>query len=337
LGRAHSVRPYGMAKLVPSHFIPTGCGDERPIPTGCGDERPVGLRGHAQMKRRQSFRACGARPSPRRPSGVKGTCLASRGIAGKVVFSEGRTLCARLAWPNVCRGITFSRDGRSGPGRLRAHARMKPRQSLGACGARPSGGQAEHGWPSGENPGITRKAVFSEGRALRVRVARPCASRGIPFPPDGLTISRWPRGHMPRLSPRLPCGRAEPAPPGGGQRVTDGLAGNIHRRRERRFSRRDALCASALEGRTQAPVWHDGREVDEGPVAYRGNARVEPMVSLRACGARPSEGWASQGRMALRGISTDGARGAFLGGTRSARPRGEAGLKPRHIMITGGK
>jgi hypothetical protein len=30
---------------------------------------------------------------------------------------------------------------------------------------------------------MTRKAVFSEGRGLRVRVARPDASRGIPFPP----------------------------------------------------------------------------------------------------------------------------------------------------------
>jgi hypothetical protein len=63
----------------------------------------------------------------------------------------------------------------------------------------------------------TRGAFFSEGRTLCVRVARPSASRGIPFPPDGLTIRRWPRGHMPRLSPRLPCGRAEPAPPRNGQ------------------------------------------------------------------------------------------------------------------------
>ena len=30
--------------------------------------------------------------------------------------------------------------------------------------------------------------------------------------------------------------------------------------------------------------------VNDGPVAYRGHARVKPMVSSRACGARPSAG-----------------------------------------------
>jgi hypothetical protein len=130
LGRAHSVRPYGMANLVPSHFIPTGC----------GDERPVGPRGHARMKPKQSLRACGARPSAKGPSRGERPCGEDPGMMRKALFSEGRTLCARLAWPNVCRGITFSRDGRSGPGRLRGHARMKPRQSLWACGARPSPG-----------------------------------------------------------------------------------------------------------------------------------------------------------------------------------------------------
>ena len=97
--------------------------------------------------------------------------------------------------------------------------------SLRACGARPSTGWTVQGrWPRGENPGLTRKAVFSEGRTPCVRVARPSASRGIPFPPDGLTIRRWPRGHMPRSSRGLPCGRAEPAPPRGGYPSRDGLA-----------------------------------------------------------------------------------------------------------------
>jgi len=45
--------------------------------------------------------------------------------------------------------------------------------------APPGGGQAEPGWPCGEDPEMTRKAIFSDGRALRVRVVRPDASRGI--------------------------------------------------------------------------------------------------------------------------------------------------------------
>jgi hypothetical protein len=35
------------------------------------------------------------------------------------------------------------------------------------------GGRAQHRWPHGENPGITRSRIFSEGRGLRARVARP--------------------------------------------------------------------------------------------------------------------------------------------------------------------
>jgi hypothetical protein len=45
--------------------------------------------------------------------------------------------------------------------------------------APPRGGQAAGERPYGEMPEMTRKAIFSEGRGLRVRIARPYASRGI--------------------------------------------------------------------------------------------------------------------------------------------------------------
>jgi len=45
--------------------------------------------------------------------------------------------------------------------------------------APPGGGQAMVGWANGENPEITRGAIFSEGRTLCVRVGRPYSSRGI--------------------------------------------------------------------------------------------------------------------------------------------------------------
>jgi len=48
--------------------------------------------------------------------------------------------------------------------------------------------------PCWGNPEITRGAIFSEGRGLRVRLVRPYASQGISFPPDKLTTSRWPKG-----------------------------------------------------------------------------------------------------------------------------------------------
>jgi len=70
-------------------------------------------------------------------------------------------------------------------------------------------------WPCGGSPEITRAAFFSEGCALRVRVVRPHECRGLSFPIHALTMVRWPRGDMPRSNRSLPCGRAEPAPPGG--------------------------------------------------------------------------------------------------------------------------
>ena len=81
----------------------------------------------------------------------------------------------------------------------------------GGCG---EGGR--DGWPRGGRSEMTRKAIFSEGRGLRVRVVRPHECRGIPFSPDNEARGPWPTGHMPRSGPCALRGRAEPAPPRGG-------------------------------------------------------------------------------------------------------------------------
>jgi hypothetical protein len=60
------------------------------------------------------------------------------------------------------------------------------------------------------------------------------------------------------------------------------------------------------------------------------------MVPSRACGARPCKG-VSPCETALRGNAGNKMGGDFLGGARSARPRGEAVLKPRDNMITEGQ
>jgi len=73
------------------------------------------------------------------------------------------------------------------------------------------------------------------------------------------------------------------------------------------------------------------------PVAQSWNVLVKPMVSLRACGARPSARLPSDGEKALRGQSGGRREGGFFGGTHSVRPRGKAIRKPRHNMIIGGK
>jgi hypothetical protein len=90
--------------------------------------------------------------------------------------------------------------------------------SLRACRARPSkGGQAQAELPGGESPEMVPRAVFSEGRTLCVRVARPHASRGIPFPPDACARGRGPNAENSPRSQCRHCGRAEPAPPRNGQ------------------------------------------------------------------------------------------------------------------------
>jgi len=61
---------------------------------------------------------------------------------------------------------------------------------------------------------MTQKAIFSEGRGLRVRVARPCASPGYAMITEGRTNGRWPNREMVRSRAGLSRGRAEPAPPG---------------------------------------------------------------------------------------------------------------------------
>jgi hypothetical protein len=106
---------------------------------------------------------------------------------------------------------------------------------------------------------MTRKAISSEGRGLRARIARPNSCQGISLPRGG-----WPG------APGLP-----------------------------------------------------------------GTCLGQTGALLRACGARPSQGWTIQARMALPGGRPgDDAKGGFLGGARSPRPHCKAELAPRHSIST---
>jgi len=70
---------------------------------------------------------------------------------------------------------------------------------------------------TGANRGTAPKPLFSEGRTLRVRMARLNERQGIPFPPDACARGRDPNGEYPPRSQCRRCGRAEPAPPRGGR------------------------------------------------------------------------------------------------------------------------
>jgi hypothetical protein len=124
--------------------------------------------------------------------------------------------------------------------------------TLRACRARPSAGM---GYPGSDGlTGETRdgaQVVFSEGRTLCVRVARPHECRGIPFAADGLRMSRWPKGgqHCGWRDAFL-RGRAEPAPP----RNQDPYKENQRLQRRRASVTRDAYIARVREP-PPSPTW----------------------------------------------------------------------------------
>ena len=92
--------------------------------------------------------------------------------------------------------------------------------------------------------------------------------------------------------------------------------------------------------RPQIRAWRKPRQVIITDGRARGrwpredNTWVSVVPSLRACGARPSEGGLAQDAWPCGGRPGDGARGVFLGGMRSARPGGKAELAPRHFIST---
>jgi hypothetical protein len=71
------------------------------------------------------------------------------------------------------------------------------------------------------------------------------------------------------------------------------------------------------------------------PVAQSWNVLVKPMVSLRACGARPSADGQAMGRRRCGGKAGDGAKAAFSEGrtlcVRVARPYSCHGISSRHM------
>ena len=113
------------------------------------------------------------------PSELGRPCGENPGITRRAIFSEGRGLRVRKCGPDASRGITYSWGANDGPVAKRKYARPSASVAGGrAEPAPPPGGLPELGWPSWESPEMMRKAVFSEGCALRVRGVRPNPNPG---------------------------------------------------------------------------------------------------------------------------------------------------------------
>jgi len=174
-------------------------------------------------------------------------------------------------------------------------------------------------------------AVLSEGRGLRVRKYGPDASRGMSSRPTSWREAGGEIVAMLALCP--PYGRAQPAPRRGGPSQARWRGGE--RFGDRRFSRRDALCASAWYGLPDARAFHPHpmrRRTARWPTGDM--PRSSRCLPIRACGALPSATRPSRWETGLRSGPQDFAEGPFFGGTHSVRPRGKALRMPRHSLFT---
>ena len=130
-----------------------------------------------------------------------------------------------------------------------------------------------------------------------------------------------------------PYGRAQPAPRRGGPSQARWRGGE--RFGDRRFSRRDALCASAWYGLPDARAFHP-HPMRRGTARWPTGRmpRSSRCLPIRACGARPSAARPSRWDTGLGSRPQDFAKGPFLGGTHSVRPRGTAFRMPGHFIPT---
>jgi len=92
------VRPRGKAIRKPRHNMIIG-----------GKRSPERLKGRSSGGSKASFAGVQS-PPLRGEADPNAACLAGKGLGTtrEAVFSEGRTLCVRIARPRPCRGITFS-------------------------------------------------------------------------------------------------------------------------------------------------------------------------------------------------------------------------------------
>jgi hypothetical protein len=260
-------------------------------------------------------------------------------MALKAVFSEGRTLCVRVVRPHECQDIPFSADGLTMSRWSRGHM---PRSSrclpIRACGARPSAGGAKRRREglTRANPEMTRKAVFSEGRTLCVRFARPHECQDIAFPPGAFTIAPQSKRGMLGLARWFPLRACGARPSAGGQAQDRSPSGESpEMTRKAVFSEGRTLCVRVVRPRECRDIAFPPGAFTIAPQPKRGMLGLARWFPLRACGARPSAGGQAQDR-SPSGASPEMTReGGFLGGTHFVRPRCEAPRMPRHCIPAG--
>jgi hypothetical protein len=204
--------------------------------------------------------------------------------------------------------------------------------------APPRCGPSQLGWPCGGRPGSDARGRFLGG----MRSARPEIRAG-PKPGHVMIVGGWAKRPMAKRRRArvgvMRCLRACGARPSAVWAIPTRMALRRKARgwRERRFSRRDALRASANTGRTQnrgmSPSPGHRREHGGQKTAHSG-WRDADITGVRS---PPLRGEANRNAGRLAGKPESDAKSDFLGGARSPRPHCEAVGMPRHNIIIGGK
>ena len=124
---------------------------------------------------------------------------------------------------------------------------MEPRPIFGrAEPAPPRRSQPQVTGLAGENPDMTRKLVFSEGRTLCARMARPDACQGIPLPARGWARDRWLKGVTCRWNLAPIAGVQSPPLRDGVNPRSQALRGKAGDDAKRGFSDGCTLCVRIL-------------------------------------------------------------------------------------------
>jgi len=167
---------------------------------------------------------------------------------------------------------------------------LRPGRFYGRAEPAPPRGRAKARWPSGERPGDDARGGFL-GRTHSVRPPGKAERKPGHFMiTDGRTKGWWPKRDnisVGVMSTLRACGARSSAGRAKGEMAFRRKARGS---RDGRFSRRDALCASAWQGRAQAGAFHDYGRASERLVAEKTQRLGSPDVDITGVRSPPLRG-----------------------------------------------
>ena len=251
-------------------------------------------RAHASVKPVPSYPGVRSPPLQERRSKVRWPRGGKPGDGVEGGFLGGtHSVRPRCEAPRMPRHSICSRWADDEPVAKRAHASVKPVPSYPGVRSPPlrGGGQPE-------KTALPRKAGDGAERGFLggTRSPRPhCKAVRKPrhnMIMGGQTNARWRRGTIPRWKPSLPYRTCRARPSAGGPSPARlAWRGDVRWPCEERILRRDALCASVLQGRTRTEALDCTRWVGGSPWSYDHIFRFCPGFARGRAEPAPPRGY----------------------------------------------